>query len=213
MFWLENLRHAATVMSEGALELKYLSHSEAEDVAVASILRLSNSIFNPKPEVSYRASLEEWKRRLSDPASNIIYLVPRSDPDRFPASSEDSRDDKSPLEEVPGPLPVGFIFAYPRSHPEPLKNGSSRSLHIWLAGVLEEHRGRGCLGTMVNALIDLEKRRPARGSGESSTPMPMTICTNPSMFPSMWNWLRARTRWVIEKEFDGGKVMFSLTGR
>jgi len=61
-------------------------------------------------------------------------------------------------EEVPGQPPlVGFLFAYPRSHPGPLKNGSSRSLHIWLAEVPEGHRGRGCLVTIVNALIDLEK--------------------------------------------------------
>ena len=213
MFWLENLHHAATVMSERALELKYLFH-EAEDAAVASVLRLSNSILNSEPE-SYRASLEEWKGRLSDPASTIIYLVVRPDSDRsLVASSEDRDDQSSRLERVPGqPSPVGFLFAYPRTHPEPLKDGSSRSLHIWLAGVLEEYRGRGCLGTMVNALIDLENRRPAGGSGELSTQMPMTICTSPSMFPLMWNWLRSRTRWVLEKEFDGGKVMFSLTGR
>jgi len=202
-------------MSERALELRYLLSHEAEDAAVASILHLSNSIFNPNPE-SYRASLEVWKGRLSDPASSIIYLVPGSDSDQSLASSKDRDDQSSRLEGVPGqPTPVGFLFAYPRSHPEPLKNGSSRSLHIWLAGVLEEYRGRGCLDTMVNALIDLEKRRPAGGPGELSPLMSMTICTHPSMFPSMWAWLRARTRWVFEKEFqvDGGKVMFSLTGQ
>lgn len=168
---------------------------------VTSILHLSNSIFDPEPESHY-TSLEVWKRRLSDPASSIIYLVPQLD--QSPASSG---DDRCQLE-VPPP-PVAFIFAYPRSHPEPLKNGSSQSLHIWLAGVLEEYRGRGCLDTMVNALIDLEKRRRR----SESSPMPtLTICTSPSRFPLMWAWLRARTRWVLEKEFDGGKVMLSLTG-
>jgi len=188
-------------MGEEALELRYLSH-EAEDAAIASILHLSNSIFNPKIE-SHHTSLEEWKRRLSDPASSIVYLVPRPDSDQSPASSED-RDDRSRLEEVAGPPPVAFLFAHPRSHPEPLKNGTSRSLHIWIAGVLEEYRGRGCLDTMVNALIDSE---------ESSTPMPtFTVCTTPSRFPSMWAWLRARTRWVLEKELGEGKVLLSLTG-
>jgi len=85
-------------MSEGVLELKYLFHG-AGDAAVASILRLSNSIFNPNPE-SYYASLEEWKRRLSDSASSIVYLVPQPVLDRSPASSED-RDDQSRLD-VPG---------------------------------------------------------------------------------------------------------------
>jgi len=175
------------VISERALELKYLSH-EVEEAAVASILHLSNSIFNPKPESHY-VSLEEWKRRLPDPASRIVYLIPQPISDQSPASSED-RDDQSRLEEVPGPPPVGFLFAYPRLHPEPLKNGSSRNPHIWLAGVPEGHRGRGCLDTMVNALIQyLEKMRPAGGSEESSTPSPvptLTVCTTPSMFPLMW---------------------------
>ena len=190
-------------MSEKALELKYLSHEAHEDAAVASILRLSNSVFNPESE-SDRTSLEEWKRRLSDPASSIIYLVPQPDQSRLASSGDDQ-----PQLEV-HPPPVAFIFAYTRSHPEPLKNGSFQSLHIWLAGVLEEYRGMGCLDTMVNALIDLEKRR----RGSESSPMPtFTICTHPSRFPLMWAWLRARTRWVFEKEFDEGKVMFSLTGQ
>jgi hypothetical protein len=154
----EGLTRAATPMSERALELKYLSH-EAEDAAVASILHLSNSIFNPEPE-SHRASLEVWKTRLSDPTSTIVYLVPQPD-QSGPASTPSAGDDpgRSQLGAVPANPPVAFIFAYPRSHPEPLKNGLSQSLHIWLAGVLEGYRGRGCLDTMVNALIDLEKRR------------------------------------------------------
>jgi len=203
-------------MSEKALELQFLSRG-ADDAAVASILRLSISIFrsfNTEPD-SHRASLEVWKERLSDPASSIVYLVP-SEPDQFPPSSsslsssseDDQPNSNSPV--PPPPVPVGFIFAYPRSHPEPLKNGSSQSLHIWLAGVLEEYRGRGSLDTMVNALIDLERKR--WGSDPSLMPT-FTVCTNPSMFPSMWAWVRARKRWVLEKEFDEGKVMFSLTGR
>jgi len=202
-------------MSGKALELKFLSRG-ADDATVASILRLSISIFrsfNTEPD-SHRASLEVWKERLSDPASSIVYLVSPG-PDQFPPPSsslspteDDQSNSGSPI--PPPPVPVGFIFAYPRSHPEPLKNGSSQSLHIWLAGVLEEYRGRGSLDTMVNALIDLEKKR--RGSESSSMPT-FTVCTNPSMFPSMWAWVRARKRWVLEKEFDEGKVMFSLTGR
>jgi len=202
-FWLKNIRHTATAMSEKVLELKYLSHEARDAAVVASVLHISNSIFDPEPESHY-ASLEVWKRRLSDPASSIIYLVPQ--PDQSPTLSG---DDRSRLLEVPS-KPVGFIFAHPRPHPEPLKNGSSQSLHIWLAGVLEEYRGRGCLDTMVNALIDLEKRRRR----SESSPMPtLTICTTPSRFPLMWTWLRARTQWVLEKEFDGGKVLLSLTGR
>jgi len=70
---------------------------------------------------------------------------------------------------------------------------------------------------MVNALIqDLEKRRLAGRPEESSTPTPapiLTVCTTPSMFPLMWAWLKARTRWVLEKEFDEEKVSLSLTGQ
>lgn len=199
MFSLRNVFSAATAMSEKALELRYLFH-EAEDAVVASILQLSNSIFNPESE-SHRTSFEEWKKRLSDPASSIVYLVPQHN--RSPASfGSDGQLSQIPL------TPVAFLFAYPRSHPEPLKNGSSQSLHIWLTGVLEEYRGRKCLDTMVNALIDLENRR--RGS-ESSSMLELTICTAPSRFPSMWAWLRARTRWVLEKEFEDGKIMLSLT--
>ncbi|KAF9648627.1 hypothetical protein BDM02DRAFT_3186951 [Thelephora ganbajun] len=177
-------------MSEKAFELKFLSH-ESEDAVVASILQLSNSIFNPESESRY-ASFEEWKRRLSDPASSIVYLVHRSGRSTVP------------------PPPVAFLFAHPRSHPEPLKNGSSQSSHIWLTGVSEEYRGRGCLDTMVDVLIDLEQQR--RGSELSSMPT-LTVCTVPAAFPSMWTWLRARTQWALEKELDGGKVLLSLTGR
>jgi hypothetical protein len=183
-------------MSETGLELRFISH-KSEDVAVASILQLSNSIFNPKSE-SHRTSFE-WKRRLSDHASSIVYLVPQL------RSTASSGDCQSPI-----PPPMAFLFAHPRSHPEPLKDGSSRSLHIWLAGFLEEYRGRGCLDTMVNVLIDLEKKR--RGSESRSMPT-LTVCTTPSRFPLMWTWLRARTRWVVEKELDGGKALLSLTGR
>ena len=194
---LRNPRSAVTTMSQGALELKFLSR-EAEDAVVASITQLSNSIFCPKWGSRY-ASLEEWKRRLSDPSSSIIYLVPHSNSP--PASSGD--------DQPPVPQPVAFLFAHPRSHPEPLKDGSSQSLHIWLAGVSEEYRGRSCLDSMVNALIDLERNR----RGSKSSPMPtLTVCTTPSKFPLMWSWLRARTRWVVEKELEGGKVLLSLTG-
>ena len=184
-------------MSHSALELKFLSY-DAEDAAVASIMQLSNSIFSPESGSRY-ASLEEWKRRLSDPASSIVYLAPQTN--NSPASSGD--------DQPPVPQPVAFLFAHPRSHPEPLRDGSSRSLHIWLAGVSEEHRGKGCLDTMVNALVDLERNR--RGSESSSMPT-LSVCTTPSMFPSMWSWLRARTRWAVEKELRGGKVLLRLTG-
>jgi ribosomal protein S18 acetylase RimI-like enzyme len=198
MLWLRNLYHTATVVNREGLELRYLS-CEAEDAAVASILQLSNSIFNPEPESHY-ASLEVWTERLSDPPSTIVYLVPT------PGRSADSSGDHQP-DGIPPP--VAFLFAYPRSHPEPLKNGSQQSLHIWLAGVLEEYRGRGCLDTMVNALLDHVKSE--LGEPESLMMLTLTICTTPSRFPSMWAWLRARTGWVPEKEFEGGKVMLSFT--
>ena len=197
MFLLRNTHFAATTMSQATPELKFLFHS-ADDAAVASIIQLSNSIFCPESGTRY-ASLEEWKRRLSDPASSIIYLVPQPN-----NPSVSSGDDQSPTP------PVAFLFAHPRLHPEPLRDGSSQSLHIWLAGVLEECRGRSYLDTMVNALGDLERRR----LGSESSPMPtLTVCTAPSRFPSMWSWLRARTRWVVEKDLEGGKVLLSFTGR
>ncbi|KAF9784996.1 hypothetical protein BJ322DRAFT_801853 [Thelephora terrestris] len=162
-------------------------------------MELSNSIFNPGSE-SHHTSLEEWKRRISDPASSIIYLVPQLGG----GSSALPGDDEPPLP----PRPVAFLFAHPRSHPEPLKNGFTQSVHIWFAGVSKEYRGRRCLDTVVDALVELEKKR--RGSDQSSMST-LTVCTTPSRFPSMWNWLRARPQWVAEKEWDGGKVMLSWT--
>jgi len=197
---LRDPRPAAIAMNQGTLELKFLSH-DAEGATVTSVLQFSNSIFCPESESRY-ASLEEWKKRLSDPASSIIYLVPQ--PDNPPGSFGDGQ---SP---APPPRPVAFLFAHPRSHPEPLKDGASQSLHIWLAGVLEEYRGRRCLDAMVNALVDLERKRQGSESSSMST---LTVCTTPSMFPSMWAWLRARTRWVVERELEGGKLLLSLTGR
>lgn len=190
-------------MGQETLELRYLSHEDQSDAVVASILHLSNSILGGSESESHRTSLEIWKTRLSDPASTIVYIVPRpSGDDRFatvPLRSSTYTPAGSRM------TPVAFIFAYPRSHPEPLRDGSSRSLHIWLAGVSEEYRGRRCLGAMVNALMELEKNR----QGSPSLPT-LTVCTSPTRFPSMWAWLKTRTQWVLEKEWDDGKVMLSL---
>lgn len=143
---------------------------------------------------AHHTSLEEWRKRLSDPASNIIYLALQPN-DQFPVSSRN-------------PSAAGLLFAHPRSHPEPLKNGCTQSLHIWLAGVSEEYRGRRCLDIMVNALIELERKQ--RGP-EPSTMLVLTVCTTPLRFPSMWSWLKARKQWVLEREWVWGKVMLSMT--
>jgi ribosomal protein S18 acetylase RimI-like enzyme len=174
------------MVGDKALELRYLSY-EDDDAAVACILGLSDSIFKPESE-SHHTSLEEWRKRLSDPASSIIYLALRPN-DQLSVSSRYLS-------------PVGFIFAHPRSHPEPLKSGYTQSLHIWLAGVLEEYRGRKCLDTMINALIELERKQ--RGP-ESSTILVLTVCTTPSRFPSMWSWLKARTQGSSRKNGSGGR--------
>lgn len=62
----------------------------------------------------------------------------------------------------------------------------------------------------VNALIELEKKRC-----ETELPSVPTLMvyTTPSRFPSMWAWLGMRIQWVLEKEWDGGKLTFISRGQ
>ncbi|KAI0676117.1 hypothetical protein C8Q78DRAFT_369688 [Trametes maxima] len=89
--------------------------------------------------------------------------------------------------------PVAFLFVVPRQHDPPLWSGATDGIHIWLAGVLPEWRAAGCLARMVRELDDVDT---------------LTVCTFPSRFPAMWNWL-TRRGWLQEHEFSDGKVLFS----
>ncbi|KAI0765629.1 hypothetical protein BD413DRAFT_163623 [Trametes elegans] len=89
--------------------------------------------------------------------------------------------------------PVAFLFVIPRTYNPPLRSGATDGLHIWLAGVRPTFRSAGCLTTMVRQL------------GNIGT---VTVCTFPSRFPDMWNWL-TRRGWLLEQELEEGKVMFS----
>ncbi|KAI0351341.1 hypothetical protein OH77DRAFT_948222 [Trametes cingulata] len=89
--------------------------------------------------------------------------------------------------------PVAFIFVTSRVYDSPLKSGAPEGLHIWLAGTSPECRAAGCLTRMVHELKNIET---------------LTICTHPTRFPHMWNYL-TRRGWIQEQVFPEGKVMFS----
>ncbi|KAI0347851.1 hypothetical protein BDW22DRAFT_22356 [Trametopsis cervina] len=152
------------------------------DTTLPHVLALSNEIFSAEPGTKY-TSLVYWKEQLSHDISAIIYLT-TSEPK---ASSIPSN-----------PRPIAFLFAHPRTHSPPLKDGTRETLHIWLAGVLPEQRKMGCLGKMMQELI------------KDSTSL-HTICTTPSRFPDMWTWLCKRG-WQREKDFEEGKIMLSKIG-
>lgn len=148
------------------------------------VMALSSKVFNPWPQPNAKyTSVEHWKECLSHETSAIIYLT------RYTEHGSDHAEFKEP---------VAFLFAYPRTHTPPLEDGSSGSLHIWLAGVLPECRRGGCLQRMMEEL--------------TVDPRPLyTICTSPERFPNMWSWLSKRG-WHVEREFPEGKIMLSKKG-
>ena len=62
---------------------------------------------------------------------------------------------------------------------------------------------------MLNALMGRVKGQ--LGELESITVLTLAVCAIPSRFPLMRAWLRARPRWVPEKDLKGGKVMLNFT--
>ncbi|PCH36450.1 hypothetical protein WOLCODRAFT_108724 [Wolfiporia cocos MD-104 SS10] len=143
------------------------------------VLSLSNTVFNADHTSKY-ASLRLWETRLSAPAARIVYFAPVLTPDH----------------------PVAFLFAHPRIHTQPLSNGVSESLHIWLAGVLPEYRRTGALARMVSALC-------SDGDPTHTGVRFLTVCTTPAVFPDMWTWLKRRG-WQHERDLGDGKVLMSL---
>lgn len=148
------------------------SYSDTLDEILPKILALSTDIFESEPDSKY-ASLTLWKDRLSHPTSAIIYISHHS----------------------PDASPYAFLFAYPRSHDQPLSDGETESLHIWLAGVSPSRRREGSLQRMMDSLL-------------SCTPSLFTICTIPSRFPNMWDWLN-KQGWSVERVLGSGKVLLS----
>ncbi len=160
------------------LKMHRLTHESPEVTErLAQVLALSNVIFCPDPDTKY-ASMSFWQDRLADDSSLILYLT---------------GDTKHEL--VDGD-PVAFLFAHPRTHSPPLKDGTATSLHIWLAGVLPKWRKAGCLRMMMDELS-------TSVAGRS-----LTICTMPSTFPDMWTWLLKRG-WSVEKHLSAAKVLLS----
>ena len=141
------------------------------------ILSLSNTIFSAEPTSKY-ASLPEWQIRLAKPSSLIVF---------FTALGNDA--------ELAGVEPIAFVFAHPRVQSPPLHDGTTESLHIWLAGVLPRWRKAGCLGRLVDAL--------APGPGRH-----LTVSTVPAVYPDMWSWLQKRG-WMVERELSEGKFLLS----
>jgi hypothetical protein len=162
------------------LELRKIRHG-SPDEHIQKILSLSNEIFQAAPDSKY-ASINRWKQHLSNPSSIIIYLTPTNES-----------------------VPVAFIFAYPRVNPEPLQQGASESLHIWLAGVRPEYRKQKCLDRMVD---ELRSDIGCLGSLQL-----LTLRTVPARFERMWVWSQNRG-WAKEQETvdEGGerKVLLSL---
>lgn len=160
--------------SETSLGLHRLT-SSSDDLSemLPAVIELSNSIFSADPGSKY-ASLAIWQQRLSLPSSAVLYLSPSSQPKR----------------------PVAFLFAHPRAHDLSLTQGEPESLHVWLAGVLPEHRKEGCLSRLMSALDHVSV---------------LTVCTVPVHYPDMWQWLIKRG-WSVEREMGGGKVMLSRRG-
>jgi hypothetical protein len=165
------------------LQHQILREGAGEDTIV-NILYLSNAIFDSNPDSKY-ASLNLWKERLSDPSSMIISMTSLPECEK----------------------PIAFVFAYPRSHAKPLASGLRKSMHIWLAGVQKDFRGRKCLDTMVDELRHSMDREDAT-KGTKVAQM-LTICTIPARYPSMWHWLQSR-KWTVEGQ-TGDKVLLSFS--
>ncbi|KAI0923556.1 hypothetical protein AcV5_009062 [Taiwanofungus camphoratus] len=137
------------------------------------VLSLSNKIFSAEQGSKY-ASVFVWQERLSSPSSVVLYLSPRSRPD----------------------TPVAFLFAHTRTRCIALREGETESLHIWLAGVLQEWRKEGHISRMVGMLESVSL---------------LTVCTTPREFLAVWNWLTKRRR-PVERELEDGKVMLARSG-
>ena len=160
-------------MSSSAIS-RLTSESPNLDDMLPRVVTLSNAIFLPDTTSKY-ASIVYWRTRLAEPASVILYLM---------ATSLEGSDE-----------PVAFLFAHSRTHTPPLHNGTTESLHIWLAGVLPDRRRGGLLGKLVEELSATADRR-------------LTVCTYPSVFSDMWHWLQRR-EWYVERELQEGKVLLS----
>ena len=148
------------------------SESHNLDQMLPKVMALSNRIFSHEPHSKY-TSLTLWQERISHPTSFIVYLAP--------------------IDGAEADQPVAFLFVHPRIHTPPLSNGQNETLHIWLAGVLPEHRRGGYLQRMVDAV-------PSDSI--------ISVCTAPELFPNMWSWLKKRN-WTVERELGGGKVLLS----
>lgn len=172
-----------TAMTEpkDGLALHRLTHNSPDiDTILPSLFALSLEIFPPDPTRSPRTSedVQTWWSRLEHPSSSIIYISPTAYPTK----------------------PIALIGVYPRQHEPALRLPGSdhtevqESMHVWLAGVREDMRARGCLGLMMREFED------------EGAPV-LTVCTFPSTFPNMWAWLRKRG-WTVEREFEDvpGKV-------
>ncbi|KAI0095117.1 hypothetical protein BDY19DRAFT_66994 [Irpex rosettiformis] len=88
-----------------------------------------------------------------------------------------------------------FLFLRPYTHSPSLPDGTSDTLHIWLARVLPEWRKVGCHQRMMDEIV----------TAPNST---YTVYTTSSLFPDMRAWLLKRG-WKQKREFEKSKVMLS----
>jgi GNAT superfamily N-acetyltransferase len=147
------------------------------------LLSLNNQIFATDTSTStpstHHSSLPEWQNRLNSPLSIIAYAT-------LP-TSDNPTDSNSPS------LPVGFIFAHPKQHPDQ----SSPALHIWLAGVLPASRGTG----MFPRLMQM-----AEGHAREKGVRMLSVATFPAKFEKMYAIL-TKTGWEGERDLGEGKVL------
>lgn len=166
-------------------------YSPDVDETLAALFALSMNIFPPDPSSSPRTSsqMEHWHSRLEHPSSSIIYLSLAS-------------------------APVALLCIYPRTHDPPIthadlhsEEGIHTTVHVWLAGVREDMRARGCLAWMMRELQSDVLCAPGPADMHTSSVSVVTICTSPAKFGTMWAWLRKRG-WAVEREFPDvpGKV-------
>ena len=176
--------HEYLHISMSSTKVNVLSAQSADlDVVLPQIISFSNVIFSADPNTKY-ASITHWKERLSHPSSVIIYLTPT-----------DGGGDTI--------LPIGFLFAHPRTHTPALYSGHTETLHIWLAGVSPEWRKAGCMQRMVDAVL-----HPSSGDPTTSGFAFLTVCTTPERFPDMWKWLLKRG-WNVERDMGADKILLS----
>ena len=138
------------------------------------------------------SNIDTWSER----ANHGLLLLANTEENML--VSESSQEDQGRT------IPIGFCLSYPRKLEvctptgkgrSAEENFTSKSWHIWLAGVLPEYRGQGVWTSMLHETID------------AAQDLPVTIATIPDIFPNMY---RSLLREGFERySKDTGKTVWS----